>query len=104
MREMGTLAGVPIEPSEQTSLLNTCISQPGVIAGGVPGAGGYDAVWLLVFQPPSHPTTVVDKIENVWANYKELDVSPLSASESMAKGTRLEVLDDVKGLKDAIAL
>ena len=37
MREMGTLSGVPIEPPEQTELLDACISQPGVVGGGVPG-------------------------------------------------------------------
>lgn len=34
---MGTLAGVPIEPPEQTKLLDACVSQAGVIGGGVPG-------------------------------------------------------------------
>lgn len=37
MREMGGLSGVPIEPKEQTALLDACVSQAGVIAGGVPG-------------------------------------------------------------------
>lgn len=37
MRKMGALAGVPIEPPEQTKLLNACVSQAGVIGGGVPG-------------------------------------------------------------------
>jgi phosphomevalonate kinase len=37
MKEMGDLAGVPIEPEEQTKLLDTCVSQAGVIGGGVPG-------------------------------------------------------------------
>jgi phosphomevalonate kinase len=37
MREMGTLSGVPVEPIEQTQLLDLCVSQPGVIGGGVPG-------------------------------------------------------------------
>ncbi len=37
MREMGTRAGVPIEPPEQTELLNACIAQPGVVGCGVPG-------------------------------------------------------------------
>ena len=41
MREMGTLSGVPIEPPEQTELLDACISQPGVIGGGVPGGNFY---------------------------------------------------------------
>jgi phosphomevalonate kinase len=37
MREMGTLSEVPIEPPEQTKLLNGCVSLAGVIGGGVPG-------------------------------------------------------------------
>ena len=37
MKEMGNLSGVPIEPDEQTKLLDTCVSQAGVIGGGVPG-------------------------------------------------------------------
>lgn len=37
MREMGRLSGVPIEPVEQTKLLDTCVSLAGVIGGGVPG-------------------------------------------------------------------
>lgn len=37
MREMGTLAGVPIEPPEQTELLDACVGVAGVIGGGVPG-------------------------------------------------------------------
>jgi phosphomevalonate kinase len=34
---MGSLADVPIEPEEQTSILNATIALPGVIGGGVPG-------------------------------------------------------------------
>lgn len=37
MREMGSAAGVPIEPPEQTALLNGCVAVAGVIGGGVPG-------------------------------------------------------------------
>ena len=37
MKRMGELAGVPIEPPEQTSLLDRCVTQAGVIGGGVPG-------------------------------------------------------------------
>lgn len=37
MREMGNLSGVPIEPPEQTELLDACVSIAGVIGGGVPG-------------------------------------------------------------------
>jgi phosphomevalonate kinase len=37
MRLMGELSGVPIEPPKQTSLLDACMAQEGVLAGGVPG-------------------------------------------------------------------
>jgi phosphomevalonate kinase len=42
MKEMGDLSGVPIEPKEQTALLNTCMALPGVIGGGVPGGESLD--------------------------------------------------------------
>jgi len=106
MREMGTLSGVPIEPIEQTELLDLCVSQPGVIGGGVPGAGGYDALWLLVCDPVdsvSPNQRPVEVVENVWSTYKELDVSPLSAVESMARGARIEQLDMIPGLRNAVA-
>ncbi|KAG9246043.1 phosphomevalonate kinase-like protein [Calycina marina] len=48
IREMGEKTGVPIEPKEQTALLDAVSGVEGVIGGVVPGAGGYDAVVLLV--------------------------------------------------------
>lgn len=105
MRKMGELAVVPIEPPEQTVLLDACVSIAGVIGGGVPGAGGYDAIWLLVCDPPNCPPAELPsaRVERVWSTYKGLDVSPLLAAESAAKGVRVERLDDVKGLREAVA-
>uniref|UniRef100_H3HBR3 phosphomevalonate kinase n=1 Tax=Phytophthora ramorum TaxID=164328 RepID=H3HBR3_PHYRM len=37
MREMGTSAGVPIEPPEQTAILDETMKIPGVLVAGVPG-------------------------------------------------------------------
>lgn len=37
MREMGEASGVPIEPPEQTKLLDAVSALPGVIGAGVPG-------------------------------------------------------------------
>jgi phosphomevalonate kinase len=37
MKRMGDLSGVPVEPAQQTRLLNACIERSGVIGGGVPG-------------------------------------------------------------------
>lgn len=48
IREMSLKAGVPIEPKVQTELLDACCQVPGVVGGVVPGAGGYDAIALLV--------------------------------------------------------
>ena len=49
---MGNLAGVPIEPPEQTALLDTCMSVAGVIGGGVPG-GKSDRFCLPLACDPS---------------------------------------------------
>ncbi|KAF8973271.1 ribosomal protein S5 domain 2-type protein [Flammula alnicola] len=105
MKEMGTLSGVPIEPEEQTSLLDTCMSLPGVIGGGVPGAGGYDAIWLLVCDPITcePDRSPLERVELIWSNYKELSVSPLSSKESLAKGIRLESIDEIPGLAAALS-
>ncbi|KDQ28163.1 hypothetical protein PLEOSDRAFT_1041023 [Pleurotus ostreatus PC15] len=104
MREMGRLSGVPIEPSEQTKLLDECVRQAGVIGGGVPGAGGFDAIWLLVCDPVdcSPDQRPTERIEYVWSHYES--VSPLMAVESKAKGSRTENIDDIMGLKDTLHL
>ena len=104
MREMGALTDVPIEPPEQTALLDVCVSVAGVIGGGVPGAGGYDAIWLLVCDPPNCAAEELPsaRVERVWGTYKGLDVSPLLAAESAAKGVRVEKLQEVVGLEAAL--
>ncbi|CAL1707563.1 unnamed protein product [Somion occarium] len=104
MREMGNLSGVPIEPPEQTELLDACTSVAGVIGGGVPGAGGYDAIWLLVFDPADCPIEELPstRVQGVWSSWKGLDVSPLLASESKEKGARVEDLNAIPGLQDAV--
>ncbi|CAB4252684.1 similar to Saccharomyces cerevisiae YMR220W ERG8 Phosphomevalonate kinase [Maudiozyma barnettii] len=40
-------SGADIEPSIQTELLDNCIQIKGVLAGVVPGAGGFDAISLI---------------------------------------------------------
>lgn len=47
LKAMGEAAGVPIEPAGQTTLADATMALPGVIAAGVPGAGGYDALFVL---------------------------------------------------------
>jgi phosphomevalonate kinase len=48
IRKMSLASKVPIEPPQQTALLDACSGIEGVIGGVVPGAGGYDAVVLLM--------------------------------------------------------
>ncbi|OAG12636.1 phosphomevalonate kinase [Paraphaeosphaeria sporulosa] len=48
IREMSKESGVPIEPPQQTKLLDACSAVAGVVGGVVPGAGGYDAIVLLL--------------------------------------------------------
>lgn len=37
IRRMSALSGVPVEPEEQTRLLDACLVVPGVVMAGVPG-------------------------------------------------------------------
>lgn len=49
LQPMTERSGVPVEPPEQTKLLDTLTNGlKGVIGGVVPGAGGYDAIALLI--------------------------------------------------------
>ncbi|KIK98266.1 hypothetical protein PAXRUDRAFT_824066 [Paxillus rubicundulus Ve08.2h10] len=104
MRQMGRQVGedVHIEPDAQTELLDACIEQKGVICGGVPGAGGFDAIWLLVAQPNDNTSEALHAVEKLWERFPS--VSPLSATESRDKGAKVEELDEVTGLNDAVKL
>ncbi|CAH0477419.1 unnamed protein product [Peronospora belbahrii] len=64
MREMGTLAGVPIEPPEQTAILDATLAIPGVLLAGVPGAGGYDAICVIVIH-----ASVLQIVEDLWVQW-----------------------------------
>lgn len=67
-------------------------------------AGGYDAIWVLVCDPEScNPDqSPLERVEHIWNNYKDSNVSPLSSKESLAKGIRLESVDDIPGLKNLL--
>uniref|UniRef100_A0A7N0U066 phosphomevalonate kinase n=1 Tax=Kalanchoe fedtschenkoi TaxID=63787 RepID=A0A7N0U066_KALFE len=47
MRYLGEAAGIPIEPESQTRLLDATMNMEGVLFAGVPGAGGFDAVFAV---------------------------------------------------------
>ncbi|XP_042488317.1 phosphomevalonate kinase, peroxisomal-like isoform X2 [Macadamia integrifolia] len=57
MRQMGEAAGVPIEPKSQTQLLDTTMNMEGVLLAGVPGAGGFDAIFAVTLGDSSRFVT-----------------------------------------------
>jgi phosphomevalonate kinase len=79
MRLQGELAGVPVEPMEQKRLLDFTCQLPGVVLAGVPGAGGYDAIFAVVLDRPG--SIGVDRVEEAWANWSELSVLPQRLKE-----------------------
>lgn len=86
IREMGERSGVPIEPTEQTALLDALTNGvEGVYGGVVPGAGGYDAVVLLVKDDE-------DTLSNVHSFLKDW---------SSSKGSNVKLLD-VKGEMEGV--
>ncbi|KAG0653691.1 phosphomevalonate kinase [Rhodotorula mucilaginosa] len=114
MREMGAASDVPIEPAEQTRLLDACSALPGVIGAGVPGAGGYDAIWVLCLDPPSSTSSTdstrpATAVESLLRSYTEMSVGPLARSAWVRGGTfegeaglLRERVERVPGLVDAV--
>lgn len=66
IRTMSRRTGVPIEPSVQTELLDRLSEIEGVIGGVVPGAGGYDAIVLLIRDDP----LVITRLNEQFKNYQ----------------------------------
>lgn len=97
IREMSEKSNVPIEPQEQSKLLDACMNVPGIIMAGVPGAGGYDAIFCIALSEEGS-----SQVEQVWQSWSEMNVGPLLASED-SNGARVEQLDQVRGLKEAMS-
>ncbi|KAL6578720.1 hypothetical protein OROMI_008936 [Orobanche minor] len=83
MRKMGEAAGIPIEPESQTRLLDTTMNTEGVLLAGVPGAGGFDAVFAVTLGNSS------SNVINVWSS---LDVLALLVRED-PRGVHVESND-----------
>ncbi|KAL0312424.1 UNVERIFIED_CONTAM: Phosphomevalonate kinase, peroxisomal [Sesamum radiatum] len=83
MRKMGEAAGIPIEPESQTQLLDTTMNMEGVLLAGVPGAGGFDAVFAVTLGAAS------SNVIKVWSS---LNVLALLVREDPC-GVRLEAND-----------
>ncbi|CAK9321467.1 unnamed protein product [Citrullus colocynthis] len=86
MKQMGEAAGVPIEPKSQTELLDATMELEGVLLAGVPGAGGFDAVFAI---------TLGDSSSHVIKIWTSLNVLALLVRED-PDGVALES-DDPRG-------
>ncbi|GAA5917692.1 hypothetical protein JCM5296_002654 [Sporobolomyces johnsonii] len=113
MRRMGESSSVPIEPPEQTRLLDACSALPGVVGAGVPGAGGYDAIWVLCLSPSSSLSASApapaEAVDALLRSYTAMSVRPLSRSawvpggtEEGERGLLRETVGEVEGLADAV--
>ncbi|ETV68572.1 phosphomevalonate kinase [Aphanomyces astaci] len=72
LRNMGELAQVGIEPTDQTALIDATMAVPGVLFAGVPGAGGNDAIFAIVLH-----VDVLDAVEAFWSTWTATSVSAL---------------------------
>lgn len=87
LQRLTASSGADIEPSEQTSLLDQCVKLPGCLGGVVPGAGGYDAICLLVE-------------ENKIAELKK----STSADPAFSNVTWLDLTEEAQGLQEENAV
>lgn len=92
VRKMGRESGVPIEPESQTELLDALEGVEGVYGGVVPGAGGFDAVALLV-KDDKETRDRLEEFVGDWSKQKGDRVSLLGVKGEM-EGVRLERVED----------
>ncbi|KAJ1946173.1 phosphomevalonate kinase [Kickxella alabastrina] len=76
-RQLGDNAQVPIEPLEQTKLLDACMEVPGVCMAAVPGAGGYDAIFCITLGEAASSA-----VAELWLSWTEMSVGPLLANQA----------------------
>ena len=75
LKRIGELCGAAIEPDSQTELIEATLKVPGVLIAGVPGAGGFDAVFAVVLSD-----AVRADVEKLWLGYPS-QVVPLVLEE-----------------------
>ena len=93
VRDMSAKSGVPIEPNVQTELLDACSGIPGVLGGMCPGAGGFDAIALIVWNDDE----VVEGLRNRLAGWKSIGES--ADGVSIGKVGVLNVKQDFAGVR-----
>ncbi|KAI6369753.1 hypothetical protein MCOR25_004382 [Pyricularia grisea] len=95
IRKMGIESGVEIEPSSQTELLDALEGVEGVYGGVVPGAGGFDALALLVRDDDATTKRLEEWLAD-WSRNKKVRVRLLGVKGEM-EGARMESLKAYNG-------
>jgi phosphomevalonate kinase len=95
IRAMGSQSDVPIEPPSQTELLDALTKVEGVHNGVVPGAGGYDAIALLMKDDEATEKRVKDFVAK-WSEEKGGQVKLLDVRGEM-EGVRKENIREYDG-------
>lgn len=89
-----TFQTLQIEPESQTGLLDATMNTKGVLLAGVPGAGGYDAIFAV---------TLGESSSNVAETWSKLNVLPMLVRED-PRGVTLESGDPrAKEISSAIS-
>lgn len=96
VRSMGARSGVPIEPEAQTELIDALSAVEGVYGGVVPGAGGFDAVSLLVRDDEDTVERLERFLEDWSAKKKDSKVKLLGVKGEL-EGVRVEKLREFDG-------
>ncbi|KAJ4385777.1 phosphomevalonate kinase [Gnomoniopsis smithogilvyi] len=95
VKKMGVASRVPIEPDSQTDLINALSEIEGVYGGVVPGAGGFDAVAVLV-RDDDETTKRLESFLEEWSREKEANVKLLRVRGEL-EGVRSEKVGDFEG-------
>ena len=97
---MGKESNAPIEPESQTELLEECLRVDGVLVAGVPGAGGYDAIFCIIADDGGE---TFEHLVNLWEK-RSVRVCPLLAREERSFGARLENVEAFLSLSGVASL
>lgn len=95
VKKMGVESGVAIEPDSQTELIDALGEVDGVFGGVVPGAGGFDAVAVLVRDDEDTAKRIEAFLEE-WSRTKDAKVKLLSVRGEL-EGVRAEKLGEFEG-------
>ncbi|KAL5601390.1 hypothetical protein BROUX41_002623 [Berkeleyomyces rouxiae] len=93
IRDMTKRTGMPIEPESQTKLLDAITKVDGVYGGVVPGAGGFDAISVLMEESALEK---LDAFEKTW-NETEAIKTRLLRVKGETEGVKVEPLDKFDG-------